>query len=56
MIRDDVRDNDEFQLTGVQEIQRRREGDLALEMTHAGRFDFGVPDDFVNSVQAFRRG
>jgi UTP--glucose-1-phosphate uridylyltransferase len=56
MIRDDVRDNGEFQLTRAQEIQRQREGYLALEMTGAVRYDFGVPDDFVNSLQAFRRG
>ena len=55
MIRDDVRDNGEFQLTRAQEIQRQREGYLALEMTGAERFDFGVPDDFVRSLQAFRR-
>jgi UTP--glucose-1-phosphate uridylyltransferase len=54
MIRDDIRDNGEFQLTRAQEIQRQREGYLALEMTGAQRFDFGVPDDFVRSVQAFR--
>lgn len=54
MIRNEVRDNGEFQLTRAQEIQRQREGYLALEMTHAQRFDFGVPDDFVASVQAFR--
>jgi UTP--glucose-1-phosphate uridylyltransferase len=54
MIRDNVRDNGEFQLTRAQEIQRQREGYLALEMTHAQRFDFGVPDDFVRSVQDFR--
>jgi UTP--glucose-1-phosphate uridylyltransferase len=54
MIRDEVRDNGEFQLTRAQEIQRQREGYLALEMTSAKRFDFGVPDDFVASVQAFR--
>ena len=54
MIRDDVRDHGEFQLTRAQEIQRQREGYLALEMTQAQRFDFGVPDDFVRSVQAFR--
>jgi UTP--glucose-1-phosphate uridylyltransferase len=54
MIRDDVRDQGEFQLTRAQEIQRRREGYLALEMTAAERFDFGVPDDFVRSLQAFR--
>lgn len=54
MIRDNARDNGEFQLTRAQEIQRRREGYLALEMTGAERFDFGVPDDFVRSLQAFR--
>jgi UTP--glucose-1-phosphate uridylyltransferase len=55
MIRDDIRDNGEFQLTRAQEIQRQRNGYLALEMMQAERFDFGVPDDFVASVQAFRR-
>jgi len=54
MIRDNLRDNGEFQLTRAQEIQRQREGYLALEMTGAERFDFGVPDDFVRSVQEFR--
>ncbi len=54
MIRDNVRDHGEFQLTRAQEIQRQREGYLALEMAGAERFDFGVPDDFVRSVQAFR--
>lgn len=54
MIRDNVRDNGEFQLTRAQEIQRQREGYLALEMTGAERFDFGVPDDFVRSIRAFR--
>lgn len=54
MIRDDVRDNGEFQLTRAQELQRQREGYLALEMTDARRFDFGVPDDFVRSLQGFR--
>jgi UTP--glucose-1-phosphate uridylyltransferase len=55
MIRDNVRDNGEFQLTRAQEIQRQREGYLALEMINAQRFDFGVPDDFVASVQEFRK-
>jgi UTP--glucose-1-phosphate uridylyltransferase len=54
MIRDNVRDNGEFQLTRAQEIQRQRHGYLALEMTGAQRFDFGVPDDFVVSVRSFR--
>ena len=56
MIRNNTRDNGEFQLTRAQEIQRQREGYLALEMLNARRFDFGVPDDFVSSVAAFRRG
>jgi UTP--glucose-1-phosphate uridylyltransferase len=56
MIRDGVRDHGEFQLTRAQEIQRRREGYVALEMTAAERFDFGVPDDFVRSIRAFRGG
>jgi UTP--glucose-1-phosphate uridylyltransferase len=55
MIRDEVRDNGEFQLTRAQEIQRQRHGYLALEMTNAQRFDFGVPDDFVASVRSFRQ-
>ena len=54
MIRDDIRDNGEFQLTRAQEIQRQRHGYLALEMLGAQRFDFGVPDDFVASVRSFR--
>jgi UTP--glucose-1-phosphate uridylyltransferase len=53
MIRDNVRDNGEFQLTRAQEIQRERHGHLALEMNEATRFDFGIPDDFVKSVGAF---
>ncbi len=56
MIHDNVRDHGEFQLTRAQEIQRGREGYLALEMTGAERFDFGVPDDFLKSLLAFRSG
>jgi UTP--glucose-1-phosphate uridylyltransferase len=54
MITNNTRDNGEFQLTRAQEIQRQREGYLALEMLDAQRFDFGVPDDFVKSLQEFR--
>ena len=54
MIRDNVRDGGEFQLTRAQEIQRQRFGYLALEITAAERFDFGVPDDFLASLIAFR--
>lgn len=55
MIREDLRDDGEYQLTRAQEIQRQHEGYLALEMTSAQRFDFGVPDDFIASLVAFRR-
>lgn len=55
MIRNNVRDNGEFQLTRAQEIQRQREGYCALEMASAERFDFGLPDDFVRSIGAFRK-
>jgi UTP--glucose-1-phosphate uridylyltransferase len=30
--------------------------DVLEEMIHAERFDFGIPDDFVKSVQQFRQG
>ncbi|MEI8313271.1 MAG: sugar phosphate nucleotidyltransferase [Verrucomicrobiota bacterium] len=55
MILDDIRDGGEFQLTRAQEIQRQREGYLAIEMTAAERFDFGLPDDYLRSLQSFRR-
>ena len=56
MIRDDVRDGGEFQLTRAQEIQRQREGYVALELEDATRYDFGIPDDFIRSLVAFRQG
>lgn len=55
MIRDNTRDNGEFQLTRAQELQRQREGYLALEMVSAQRFDFGIPDDFIHSLNTFRK-
>jgi UTP--glucose-1-phosphate uridylyltransferase len=55
MIRDNLRDGGEFQLTRAQELQRQREGYLALEMAEATRFDFGLPEDFVASIAAFRQ-
>jgi UTP--glucose-1-phosphate uridylyltransferase len=54
MIRDNTRDNGEFQLTRAQELQRQREGYLAIEMIDSTRFDFGTPDDFVQSLSTFR--
>ncbi len=53
MIRDNVRDNGEIQMTRAQEIQRQREGYLALEMVDARRFDFGTPEDFLKSVSEY---
>ena len=55
MIRDDVRDGGEFQLTRAQELQRAQEGYLALEMTAAERFDFGTPEDYVASLARFEK-
>jgi UTP--glucose-1-phosphate uridylyltransferase len=55
MIRDEVRDGGEFQLTRAQELQRQTDGYLALEITKGKRFDFGIPDDYVRAVQEFRR-
>lgn len=54
-LRDDIRDGGEFQLTRAQGIQRQREGYLALEMTGAERFDFGLPDDCMQSLRTFRK-
>lgn len=55
MIHDDVRDKGEFQLTRAQELQRQREGYLAAELDGAVRYDFGTPDDFVDSLVGFRK-
>jgi UTP--glucose-1-phosphate uridylyltransferase len=55
MIRDDIRDKNEFQLTRAQEIQRQEEGYLALEMTDARRFDFGTPADLLHALADFAR-
>ncbi len=55
MIRDNVRDTGEFQLTRAQEIQRSREGYLAFEMTDARRYDFGTPREMIASLSSFAR-
>lgn len=55
MIRSNVRDGGEFQLTRAQEIQRQREGYLALEMTGARRYDFGTPADYVAALVDYAR-
>jgi UTP--glucose-1-phosphate uridylyltransferase len=53
MILRDERQNQEFQLTYAQELQRQREDSYALEIVDGRRFDFGVPQDFVKSVAKF---
>jgi UTP--glucose-1-phosphate uridylyltransferase len=53
MIRDEVRDRGEFQLTRAQERLREDRGYLAYEMTEAERFDFGTPAELVKSLSAF---
>ena len=53
MIRENIRQKGEFQLTYAQELQRQQEGYCALEMRDARRFDFGTPQDFVKSVNEF---
>ncbi len=53
MIREDLRQNNEFQLTFAQELQRQREGSFALEIRDGKRFDFGIPQDFVKSIAEF---
>jgi UTP--glucose-1-phosphate uridylyltransferase len=55
MIRDEVRDGGEFQLTRAQEIQRSREGYAALEINDGKRYDFGIPADFLASLNEFSR-
>ncbi len=52
MVRDDVRDGGEFQLTRAQEIQRQRHGYLALEMTDASASTSAFP---TTSSRACRR-
>ena len=53
MIARNERQKGEFQLTYAQELLRQREGYFALEMQGGRRFDFGTPQDYVQSVAAF---
>lgn len=55
MIREDLRDRGEFQLTRAQDLQREAEGYAALEMSDALRFDFGIPDDYLRSLVDYCR-
>ncbi len=53
MIRTNDRQKGEFQLTYAQELLRQRQGYFALEIQDGARFDFGTPQDFVNSIARF---
>ena len=53
MIHEDDRQGGEFQLTYAQELLRQRQGYFALEIRDGTRFDFGTPQDFVNSIARF---
>ncbi len=53
MIRMNDRQQGEFQLTYAQDLLRQREGYCALEIRDGTRFDFGTPQDFVNSIARF---
>jgi UTP--glucose-1-phosphate uridylyltransferase len=53
MMRTDDRQNGEFQLTYAQELLRQRQGYFALEIQAGTRYDFGTPQDFVNSIPRF---
>ncbi|MCG8525421.1 MAG: hypothetical protein MI748_03500 [Opitutales bacterium] len=55
MIRDDIRQGGEFQMTYAQELQRQEEGYCAYEMLDGQRFDFGIPADFVTSVTNYAK-
>ena len=55
MIRDDLREDGEFQLTRAQELQRECEGYTALEVLDGRRYDFRVAVYFVHNLVAFAR-
>jgi UTP--glucose-1-phosphate uridylyltransferase len=53
MIRANDRQNGEFQLTYAQELLRQRQGHFALEIQDGRRFNFGTPQDFVDSIPRY---
>lgn len=55
MIRDGIRDGGELQLTRAQDIQRERHGYLAREVSGSERFDFGLPEKLLDSLQRYAR-
>jgi UTP--glucose-1-phosphate uridylyltransferase len=55
MIRNNIRQNNEIQLTYAQELLRQRDGYYAYEMKNGKRFDFGSPQDYVKSISEFAK-
>lgn len=53
MISEGIRHNGEIQMTDAQELQRQREGYMALEMKDASRYDFGTPRDYAANLAAY---
>jgi UTP--glucose-1-phosphate uridylyltransferase len=54
-IRNNVRERGEFQLTSALDRLRREDGFLGL-MINGQRFDIGLPDYYLETLQSFRRG
>ncbi|MCX6563812.1 MAG: sugar phosphate nucleotidyltransferase [Candidatus Aminicenantes bacterium] len=54
-IANNVRERGEFQLTSALDRLRRTDGFMGL-MMDGRRFDIGLPDSYLETLQAFRRG
>ena len=55
MIRENIREKGEIQMTGAQELQRAQEGYRALDMSGDARFDFGLPEEYADAVTRFAK-
>ncbi|MFB3895075.1 MAG: sugar phosphate nucleotidyltransferase [bacterium] len=55
MIRHNVRQHNEFQLTYAQELLRQRDGYYAYEIKKGKRFDFGSPQDFAKNIAEYAK-
>lgn len=54
-IRNNIRERGEFQLTSALDRMRREDGFLGL-VIDGQRFDIGLPDYYLDTLQAFRQG
>jgi UTP--glucose-1-phosphate uridylyltransferase len=54
-VRNNVRERGEFQLTSALDRLRQERGFLGL-MVEGRRYDIGLPDSYLETLQAFRRG